>query len=458
MAVSASNLEIEIDGECYALNKVPAENSAVVLAERDRLLGAIDLKALVDDLGRVGGFICLAYNGVGAAGPEYTENQIQIQRLGYDITKLCDKSALTVAKFKKASSSVLTDLQSTYDYLIDNLEEMAIDTLSAVSKLAGDMQKAALELKEEFEEEARKVILTVEDTQRARKKADEDIKKQEDLRHKLEAEQKQEMQLMQEHQEREREAEITRRNLEQQEDRAISEIGEVNPLKEIANAITSSIPLIGKKVFSTDGAEKKAEALRKKRLEALETERAIRKQRHDALARMTDFTAKIARSVQDKNMAECAVEALHEAAGALKHLSAVMMQAALFWEQMQNHCRSLAESEMKSQVEKALKYSEDKRLKVWTSSGFKRKAVEFYAGWVALNGVCNIYMEQIKLTQKDLYRYISENPTWKESQDNLPQLAQNFLSNLKEEQKKLSDKDFEAQEKMKALEHKDQQE
>ena len=96
------------------LDTIPSENSGVVKAEREKLLGVIDLRALVSDLGRVGGFIRIEYNGVGAAGYEYTKEQIEIQRLGYDITRLCDKSALTVARFKNASSSIVTDLQCTY--------------------------------------------------------------------------------------------------------------------------------------------------------------------------------------------------------------------------------------------------------------------------------------------------------------------------------------------------------
>ena len=131
---------------------------------------------------------------------------------------------------------------------------------------------------------------------------------------------------------------------------------------------------------------------------------------HEKLTRMVAFTVKIAHS-EDPNMAECVVDALCEVAGVLKHLSAVIMQVASFWEQMRDHCLSLAKNEMHSRVEEALGYSEDKRLKVWTSKAFKRQAVQFYAGWVALNGVCNIYSEQIKLIQKDLYHYISENPT-----------------------------------------------
>ena len=151
-------------------------------------------------------------------------------------------------------------------------------------------------------------------------------------------------------------------------------------------------------------------------------------------------------------MAECAVEALHEAIGALKHLSAVMMQAALFWKQMQDHCRSLAESEMQSQVETAMKkYSEEKRLKVWTSSSFKRKAIEFYSGWVALNSVCGVYMEQIKETQRDLYKYITENPTYEESKKALPDLAEKFMADLKSDQKALEEKTLKAQEEILAL-------
>ena len=441
---------IEIEGEWHALDKIPDQKSAVVLREREKLLRAIGLKALVQDLGRIGGFICIAYNGAGAAGFKYTENQIEIQRLGYDITKLCDKSALTVAKFKKASSIILNDLQSTYEYLLDNLEEMAVHTFSNISDIAEEMQKAAEDLREEFEKEEKKIIEILENTQKTRQGAAEEIKELSMKRSQLESEKKQELQLIKEHQEKEREAEASRRELELQEDRAVSEIGELNPLKALVNVFTSVIA--GVCVFSTDGAEKKAEAYRKKRLEALEAEQSIQEMRHEALAKMESFTAKIALCGEDQNMAECAVDALHEAAGALKHLSAVMMQAASFWEQMKDHCQSLAKKEMRSRVEEVLRYSEDKRLKVWTSKAFKRQAVQFCASWVALCAICIDYMEQIKQTKKDLYRYISENPTWEESRKNLQQLTKSFLSNLQQDQKALTDQEFRAQVEIKALE------
>ena len=441
-------IEIEIEGEIYALDKIPPENSSVVKVETEKLLGAIDLRALVSDLGRVGGFIRIAYNGVGAAGYEHTKEQIEIQQLGYDITKLCDKSALTVAKFKKASSSIVTDLQCTYGYLLDNLEEMALETLSSVSKLAGEMEKAALELHHDFVAEEKKVVATLENTQNAKMIQASKIEEEKKKRIKLEEDIKLEQELIKDHQEKEIEAEARRRDLEQQEDKVISEIGTPN-LKSLLNAFTTKC--IGIKIFRDDDSETKATKLRQNRLDALEAEKAVREKRQEALANMSAFTTKIRQCSNDEEMAECAVEALHEAIGALKHLSAVMMQAAMFWKQMQDHCHSLSDSEMKSQVETAIKYPEAKRLKVWTSNSFKRKAIQFYSGWVALNGVCTVYMEQIKDTQRDLYNYITENPTYEESKRILPDMAEKFMLDLKRDQKALEEKDLKAQEEILAL-------
>ena len=455
MAEPTENLQIEIDGECYALNKVPDENSSVVLAAQEKLRKSVDLPALVEDLQRVGRFIRVAYNGVGAAGPKYTENQIEIQRLGYDITKLCDKSALTVARFEEATSCVLADLQSTYNYLLDDLEEMALHTLSSVSKIAEDMQKAALELKTEFEEEEKEVVKILEKTQMARKDSQLHVEEQKSKLIELEEKKRKELQLIEEYQEKEREVETRRRDLEYQEDKAVSKIGDISSVKEVVNWFTGVIPFVGK-MFSTDGAEKRAEAFRKARIEALEAEQAMRNIRHEALARMASFTAKIKQCEKEQDLAKIAVDALHQAAGALKDLSVVMGKAAYFWGIMHNHCRQLAEPKVQSLVEQALKYSEDKRLKVWTSNSFKTEAIRFFARWVALKGVCGIYMKQIKLTQEELYRYIAENPTWEQSRKNLRDLAESFDSDLKRHQKALSDKDFKAQEEIKSLSRGDQ--
>lgn len=135
-------------------------------------------------------------------------------------------------------------------------------------------------------------------------------------------------------------------------------------------------------------------------------------------------------------MAKAAVEALHEAMSGLQMLAALMMRAALFWEQMQQHCQALGEDKMKQTVMNTMeKHDDDRRRKLWTSQGFKRNAVRFYAGWVALNDVCGEYMLTIQETQKDLYNYITENPSYEQAETNGKTLAARFESELGEAQK-----------------------
>ena len=166
MMMSEASTNVKIGEMEYSILTEPAESSAVVLAEKDRLNGSLDLKTLVDDLGRVGKFIRIAYNAIGAgeAKPEFTNLQIEVQNLGYDITKLCDKSALTVAKFKSTSGTILEELKGAYQYLLDGLEDMAVDSLANLSDLAGKMAIAAEELQKDFEKQEMKVRATLENT------------------------------------------------------------------------------------------------------------------------------------------------------------------------------------------------------------------------------------------------------------------------------------------------------
>lgn len=132
------------------------------------------------------------------------------------------------------------------------------------------------------------------------------------------------------------------------------------------------------------------------------------------------------KSEREQNMAEAAIDAIYEATRVLKQLSLIMMWASNFWEEVQQHCQSLAESKIKDMIEKALHFPEERRLRLWTLKGFKMIAEKFYAGWVALNGVCTKYSAQIKLTERDLHEYLKENPTYEQSRRFLQELAKEF--------------------------------
>lgn len=91
-----------------------------------------------------------------------------MQKVGYKITNLADQSAITVHNFKRASKDVLQELQGTYQYLLDGLEEMALETLSLLTDVAKEMATAAEKLRDDLEKATNDVIDALQDTQRAK--------------------------------------------------------------------------------------------------------------------------------------------------------------------------------------------------------------------------------------------------------------------------------------------------
>ena len=110
----------------------------------------------------------------------------------------------------------------------------------------------------------------------------------------------------------------------------------------------------------------------------LEQMKKERDQRREAIQQCIEFTQKIISCKNDNDLAEVTINALHNSVGALKCLSATMMQATRFWEMMQLHCKELASRDMKDKVEKMIRMPKEERRNIWTSTGFKRDAVRHY--------------------------------------------------------------------------------
>ena len=456
-----ANSQVVINDETFDLVTIPDAKSKMVLNAKDLLLGSLDLQSLVDDLGKLGNFIRVAYNGV--AGN--TEVQIKVQRVGYKITKLADKSAVTVHQFKGASQSVLQELKGTYQYLLDGLEEMALETLSMLTEVAAAMAKAADELHSDFEKATDDVIDALENTQKAKGAEEEEKKTREKERQEFETRVKQAGQRQKNALEAEEKAQALYDQAQAREDKAMDK--QDNLFSVLSSAFTGTMSAAKEAV--TGNFEKAAEEMKKiglgyieamkmanqekmKHLDELQKEREVRQK---AIIECIEFAEKIKRCEDDNALAEAAIEALHGSIGALKSLSAIMMKAAVFWQQMQSHCESIAKGEMQKLVQKALdKYDDEKRLKFWTSTGFKKSAVQYFSKWVALDDVCGVYMLQIRDTRQDLYNYLEENPTIEQAKKNVRQLATEFAKDLKQAQEKLAEDQQKALEEKKSLEEK----
>ena len=445
IAATMSGQLVKIGDESFSIKEIPSSDTALVLKKKDIILGSVDLPALVSDLGRVGNCVRIAYNGV--AG--YTELQIEIRQIGYNVTKLCDKSAVTVASFKAASESVLGRLKSTYGFLLSGFEKMALTTLKAVTDVAKGMATAADELHKEFDEESKRVEKALSSTMQAkgseeeRKKtlAEESAKlvidKTKAVQDKETAEEDFQM-----YEERFRAAEAKQESYE---------ASSSNPLKKIANAVTSPFTR-GHGVFDTEGDARRAQEAREEKLKHLEEMSKQRQARSKALRDIAEFAKKLEQCKDDSELADVAIDALHSAIGGLQKLSATMMKAALFWKQVQMHCERLAQERMTEMVALAMEMEKQERIELWKDPTFQEEAIGYYAEWVALDDVCGIYMEKIKETQKELYKYLTENPTLAEARHNVRSLASKFLKELAEEEKAIASKESASQQEMKKIE------
>ena len=162
MALSKSDSCVKIDGETFALISIPSAESRMVQSAKREFLEQLDLHNLADGLGKLGKFMRLAYDGM--AG--HTVLQIKVQRVGYKIT--AGKSATTVYQFKETSQDVLEELQTTYQFLLEGLENATVISLSMMADKAAGMAEAAEELRNDFDQAKDDVISALEDTQTAK--------------------------------------------------------------------------------------------------------------------------------------------------------------------------------------------------------------------------------------------------------------------------------------------------
>ena len=456
MALSNPDSCVIIDGETYDLISIPSAESKLVKSAKREFLEQLDLHSLADDLGKLGKFMRLAYNGV--AG--HTELQIKVQRVGYKITKLADKSATTVYQFKETSQDVLEELQTTYQFLLEGLENAAVISLSMMADKAAGMAEAAEELKNDFDQAKDDVISALEDTQTAKgdqekmKKTLEKEREEFDLKRKQaekleiiarEAEEKAEK-LYSEAQARQDKAQDVHDSAQKQVRQEMSVIRSVaDSITGVITGVTSAAALT--LIFRLEKAAEKLmeigdkrgyeEAIKRANREKmmhLQQMKKERDQRREAIQQVIEFTQKIISCKNDNDLAEVTINALHNSVGALKCLSATMMEATKFWGMMQLHCKALASGEIKEKVETMIEMPKEERLNTWTSTGFKKTAVRYYTRWVLLDTLSSVYRLQIQNTSRELYKYLKENPTPEQAKRNMRYLAADLKDDLKQYQ------------------------
>ena len=112
-----------------------------------------------------------------------------------------------------------------------------------------------------------------------------------------------------------------------------------------------------------------------------------------------------------------------------------MEQVAGFWNRLAVIARELQSEKVQKCVKKVIEeLSEERRLKVWTSNGFKKDAVAKCAKWVSYGILCKEYIKGITVTRTELYACLQELI--------LPTEAPEKLQDLLAHQQKLTEEKF----------------
>lgn len=96
------------------------------------------------------------------------------------------------------------------------------------------------------------------------------------------------------------------------------------------------------KVGDESGYKQAMKMANEEKMKHLDDMQRQRDMRRDAILQCIEFTERIKSCQDDDALADAAIKALHSSIGALKSPSAIMMNAALFWRQMESSERRYA--------------------------------------------------------------------------------------------------------------------
>lgn len=424
---------VTINNVEYSLEQPPPESSAIVATQKENILSAVNLDALVKGLTNVSTFVQMASLGVTSAG--HTELQIKVQNIGVSVTKLASKSHTTIIHFRRACLTIVEALQATYEFLLLNMEDTATVMLAEVADIAGEMASAAKDLQLAFEKETQNVISVLNAAIDAKGMEKENKKRLLVQMQEFDMMKKQAEKLQKDAIKAEEKSWKLFEDARRKQFKALKK--DADPFKTLFNAFTSMT--FGIQLFTTGANKDVAEAARQEKLVHLEYAQEQRKIQQKAVQQIAEYVLKIENCKDSSDLAEVAVDALQAAVGGLKALSVVMMRAAEFWERMHNHVDSLRKPLIEKEITALMKIDAQKRHSHWTSDGFKRRAVRFYAQWVALHSVCTHYMNQLQLTQEKLYEVLEDNPTEESARVKLRELAKKFGPELQKELRAIED-------------------
>lgn len=134
----------------YSVAELPHKDSQLVSDERAKLLGAIDLKYIREEVGPFCESFRAAYEG--GLAPAWPKLQMEMKDLGFYVLTLLGKSVTACSQCKRAYTTIESIIETLYDDLIKGFEDVALENVADVSTISKQIAPMAREVSRNFED------------------------------------------------------------------------------------------------------------------------------------------------------------------------------------------------------------------------------------------------------------------------------------------------------------------
>ena len=371
----------------YSLTNLPTRSSAVVLSERDSLLGSVDFGALAKDFRKLSVLAGDASRESTAFGDGPLQNHVH--GLASDVSALFGKSTETVAKFMETTEVALQQLTTVFKDLSDNHGDNSLEVLGKVSVLAEDMAKLSEGLYADSETDRQSAQNVLEEVMTAKGVVEQKRSQLESKRKELHISKSRMEELQKSALEAERKAQEMARQAEEEAARARK-----RRRRRRRGFFKRIVHEVGK-VVGHDNTKKykKQEAAAREEQRKFNEQSKVHHDQYMRAVREAEGLEKEIKSVQfDTEHASSTIGTLHNLVGTFKSLSTTTHKVVDFWKNLQLHCQDLQNPVVKRDVEEVGSHSAD-HVTLWTSPAFQARAVRLYSRWLVLQGECLVYMD-----------------------------------------------------------------
>lgn len=165
--------------------------------------------------------------------------------------------------------------------------------------------------------------------------------------------------------------------------------------------------------------------LRRQVSELLNLQFEIEEKNRDALAKIAKFTVLIEGKGVEKSAIEISVASLSQSIGALQQVTAILLAAATYWRGMEAVCRRLdSEGDFQRKIERLGTMTEAQRTREFQRQNFLRAAVQYCAGWKALECIANDYRRELAQLGTQVKGYVGLHPSEENARKEATRLAQ----------------------------------